>query len=130
MKNIALVLLIAMTLLSCKEEKSNEIKVVTPDEMQTLLELEEVQLVDVRTPQEFNEGYIAQAQNIDFKSPTFDQDILQLDKLKPVVVYCRSGGRSAKCAKKMKDAGFVKVYDLEGGVSKWKHEGLDILTLE
>jgi len=108
-------------------EADSEIKLITADEMQSILELEEVQLIDVRTPKEYDGGFIANAQNIDFMSPTFDDDITKLDKNKPVILYCKSGGRSAKCAKKMKDAGFKKIYDLQGGISKWQHTN-DIKT--
>ena len=41
------------------------------------------------------------------------------------MVYCKSGNRSSKCSK-LQAAGFVKIYDLEGGISKWKHQGFDI----
>ncbi len=105
-----------------------EINLVTPDEMQTLLELEDVQLIDVRSSEEHNEGYIPESQNIDFNSPTFEEDISKLDKSKPVILYCRTGKRSAECSEKLKEAGFVKIYDLDGGFSKWKHDGLDIDT--
>ncbi|WP_179005555.1 rhodanese-like domain-containing protein [Winogradskyella forsetii] len=114
---------------SCIDSKldNSEVKLVTAEEMQSILELDDVQLVDVRTPEEHDEIHIANAQNIDFMSPTFEEDISKLDKKKPVILYCKSGGRSAKCAKKMKDAGFEKIYDLEGGISKWKHsDKLDI----
>ena len=114
---------------SCQETVVTEIKVVSSEEMQTLLDLEDVQLVDVRTPEEFNEGYIEGSQNIDFKSPTFDTDISKLDKSKPVILYCHSGRRSATCAKKLKDAGFKKIFDLEGGISQWKHEGYKVITI-
>lgn len=118
-------------LLSCQEiKKEGNIEVITAEEMQSILDLEDIQLVDVRTPEEFKEGFIANAQNIDYFSDTFDEDIEKLDKSKPVIVYCKSGGRSAKCADKLLEAGFVKVYDLEGGISKWKHKGLDIKTFE
>lgn len=108
---------------SCLDNKTDidDAKLVTAEEMQSILELEDVQLVDVRTPKEHEEIRIANSQNIDFKSPTFDEDITKLDKEKPVILYCKSGRRSAKCAKKLKDAGFEKIYDLEGGISKWKH---------
>lgn len=122
---------IAVSFTSCKKEVNTSeevITVVSPQEMQDLLLIDDVQLVDVRTPEEYNEGYIANSQNIDFKSATFDQDIEKLDKNKPVILYCHSGGRSAKCAQKMKDAGFIKIYDLDGGISKWKHEGLEVVT--
>ncbi|MEP5255368.1 MULTISPECIES: rhodanese-like domain-containing protein [Winogradskyella] len=101
--------------------EDGEVKLITAKEMKSILELEEVQLIDVRTPKEYDGGYIANAQNIDFMSPTFDDDITKLDKNKPVILYCKSGGRSAKCAQKMKAAGFKKIYDLKGGISKWEH---------
>ena len=108
---------------SCIDGKldNTEVKLVTAAEMQSILELEDVQLVDVRSSAEHDEMRIANSQNIDFKSPTFDEDIIKLDKEKPVILYCKGGSRSAKCAKKLKDAGFKKIYDLDGGISKWKH---------
>ena len=125
---ILMCLSLVVSTTSCKNDKqiSGDIQVVSPEEMETLLELEDVQLVDVRTPEEYKEGYIENSQNIDYKSHTFDEDIEKLDKAKPVVLYCRSGKRSARCAKKLKDAGFIKIYDLEGGISRWQHEGLDV----
>ena len=45
------------------------------------------------------------------------------NKEKPVIVYCKSGGRSEKCAQILKDSGFVKVYDIKGGITEWKFEG-------
>lgn len=115
---------------SCLDSKVEniEVKLVTADEMKSILELEDAQLVDVRTPKEHEEIRISNSQNIDFNSPTFDEDITKLDKDKPVILYCKGGGRSAKCAKKLKDAGFKKIYDLEGGISKWKHS--DKLEIE
>lgn len=118
--------LLTFAFTSCNETLKSEAKVVSPKEMQALLELDNVQLVDVRTPEEYQEGFIKNAQNIDFLSPTFLDDIKKLDKEKPVMLYCRSGGRSAKCGKKLIEAGFVKVYDLDGGISEWKHQGFEI----
>ncbi|REG90203.1 rhodanese-like domain-containing protein [Winogradskyella sediminis] len=124
-KIIALCCLIVLACFStsCLNRTLNngEVQLVTAEEMNSILELEDVQLVDVRTPEEHKENHIVNSQNIDFMSPTFDEDILKLDKDRPVLLYCKSGGRSAKCAKKLKAAGFEKVYDLEGGISKWKH---------
>lgn len=126
MKRLIPLLCFVLFFASCADEKKGEVKIVSPEEMQTLIELEDIQLVDVRTAEEHKKGFIAHAQNIDFNSPTFEEDITKLDKTKPVVLYCRSGGRSAKCAQKLKEAGFVKIYDLEGGISKWKHKGLEV----
>lgn len=113
---------------SCQEEPKGEIKLVTPEEMQSLVEQKDVQLVDVRTPAEYKEGHIQYAQNIDFNSPTFDQDISKLDKQKPVMLYCNKGGQSAKCSEKLLKAGFIKIYDLQGGITQWKFKGMEIKT--
>jgi rhodanese-related sulfurtransferase len=128
-RSLAIVFLMFFSaiLTNCKEQHDgNIIKDVTVEEMQTLLQMDNVQLVDVRTPEEYSTGFIANAQNIDYFSPTFDEDIKKLDKEKPVIVYCKSGGRSAKCSEKLLKAGFVKIYNLEGGITEWKHEGLKI----
>jgi len=122
MKRLLLIFFVvtASFLTSCKNDLEGEIKLVTPEEMQDLMELEDVQLVDVRTEQERVDGFIKNSQNIDFNSPTFEKDIEKLDKTKPVILYCQSGGRSKKCAEKLKDAGFVMIYDLKGGITQWR----------
>lgn len=119
-------MIVSTVLLGCKDKVDSEINLVTAEEMQTLMALENVQLVDVRTAKEREEGYIKNSQNIDFQSPTFDEDILKLDKTKPVIIYCRTGKRSAACAEKLKDAGFVKIYDLKGGITQWLFEDREI----
>lgn len=127
MKNLSfLALVIFMVFASCKKEDDPKITVITAEEMQFFLEADNVQLIDVRSQEQFNKGHIQGAQNIDFLSPTFFEDINKLDKDKPVYLYCNSGNRSAKCAQKMIEIGFIKIYDLDGGFSKWQHEGLEI----
>lgn len=111
---------------SCNDDIKGEIKLVTPEEMQTLIDTKDVQLVDVRTSEEHKEGYIEHSQNIDFNSPTFDEDISKLDKSKPVILYCKGGRQSAQCAKKLLEAGFIKIYELEGGITQWKFKGLEV----
>ena len=118
---ILVLVLSVIGLNSCKENSKTETRLITASEMNEILRTEGVQLIDVRTESEYKEGHIVNAQNIDFRSPTFDDDITKLDKEKPVIVYCQSGGRSAMCAEKLKEAGFEKVFDLEGGISKWRH---------
>jgi rhodanese-related sulfurtransferase len=129
-KTLFCCLLLVVVAISCKETSQNEVIMVSAEEMQALLELEDIQLVDLRTPEEYKTGYIEQSQNIDYTSPTFEDDITKLDKSKPVIVYCKSGGRSGRCSKKLKEAGFEKVFDLEGGIAKWKFSGNEIKTLE
>ena len=117
---------LCVVLLGCVDSNKGVLTVISPEEMQNLLRTDDVQIIDVRTQEEYNKGFISKSQNIDYFSSTFSEEILALDKNKPVLVYCKSGGRSAKCAKKLIDAGFVKIYDLAGGVSKWKHKGFKL----
>lgn len=128
MKQKFLILLSGLFLLLfyCKNNVNYDKKLISVEEMEELAKLEDVQLVDVRTPSEYSEGYIANAQNIDFWNPNFNERIETLDKTKPVVVYCKSGGRSAKCASQLKSVGFKIIYDLEGGFSQWKKKGMPV----
>ena len=120
------VLLGALISWGCQEKAGSQSKLITPQELQELSTMEGVQLVDVRTPEEYSEGYIEGFQNIDFLADTFEENIKKLDKSKPVIVYCRSGKRSGRCARQMLEAGFEMIYDLEGGISKWMYEGFEV----
>lgn len=73
------------------------------------------QLVDVRTPEEFEGGHITNAKNINWNGDDFTTQIEKLDKSQPILVYCLSGGRSAAAAKAMKEKGF-QVYEMTGGM--------------
>jgi len=85
-----------------------------------LVEKDSPTLLDVRTLQEFSEGAIPNARNIDFYNDSFKSDIEKLDRNQKYVVYCARGGRSAKAAKIMQGLGFKEVYNLEGGYTSWK----------
>lgn len=80
-------------------------------------------LVDVRTPEEFNAGYIPGAININLQE--LQQKLNRIPTDKPVIVYCRSGNRSAFAANILKQAGYTEVYDL-GGIIEWARQGLPI----
>ena len=84
-------------------------------------------IVDIRTPEEFNEGHIENAVNIDFYSETFVEDLDKLDKKKTYFIYCRSGNRSGKAMPVMKDLGFKEVYNLSVGIKEWIVEGLPVV---
>ncbi len=81
-------------------------------------------ILDVRTPDEFKEGHIPGAINIDWNGNDFNSKVSELDKNKPVFLYCYGGGRSAAGAKALKKKGFTNVYDLEGGMAAWRKAGL------
>ena len=115
-----------LTLFNCKKNQSEAIELITPAEMKEISEIEGIQLVDVRTPAEYKEGHLPNALNIDFFDPNFEVNIQKLDKTKPVIVYCQRGSRSAKCASQLIANGFVKIYDLDRGFSKWKSRGFEV----
>ncbi len=91
-------------------------------------ELPDAPVIDVRTPDEFFKGHLPNAVNIDWNGDDFENRISALDKTKPVFVYCLSGARSAAAAEKMRAESFVQVYELAGGIMKWRGAGLPETT--
>lgn len=82
-----------------------------------------IEILDVRTPDEFQAGYIPGAQNIDiYKGQGFLDEINALDKSKDYYVYCRSGARSAQACALMEQQGFASTYNLLGGITEWDGE--------
>jgi len=84
-----------------------------------LAENSNVQLIDVRTPDEFNQGHLKGALNYDINSSDFENKIAKLNNGKPVMVYCLSGGRSSSAAELLGQKGFSEVYNMQGGIMKW-----------
>lgn len=85
-----------------------------------LAEDENIVLIDVRTPEEFQQGHLEGAKLINFYDANFQDEVKKLDQAKKYVVYCRSGGRSAKSVDAMKKLGFSEVYNMSGGVLAWQ----------
>ena len=95
-------------------------EILEPEAYEKIIGKENIQLVDVRTPREFKNGHLGSAINIDFfRTGYFRLEMEKLDKTRPVYLYCRSGQRSLKTAKKLLKWGFSEVYDLEGGILNW-----------
>jgi rhodanese-related sulfurtransferase len=84
--------------------------------------------LDVRTPDEFAEGHIAGAINIDVEGGTFETEIAKLDKTKSYSVYCQSGRRSLIAVDKMSASGFEKLSNLDNGINDWITNGLLLVT--
>lgn len=80
-------------------------------------------IIDVRTPEEFNDFRIPSSINIDFyDSEFFFNQVSSLDKTKNYFLYCKSGVRSNNSCKIMQELGFKNVYNLIGGISDWDGE--------
>jgi len=88
---------------------------------------EGAQLLDVRTTEEWNEGHLQGAKLVTLSKEGFVEKVkTALDPKKPVLVYCKSGSRSAKAAKQLREAGFT-VYDLDGGITAWQKAGKPVV---
>ncbi len=87
-----------------------------------------VVVLDVRTGGEYAAGHIANAINIDVEGMTFDGEIKSLDKDAKYAVYCQSGRRSVNAIKKLQDAGFTNLFNLENGIFDWQGAGLPVVT--
>lgn len=77
-------------------------------------------LLDVRTPEEFAEGHLEGAVNIDVKDPEFEEKIATLDAKKSYYIYCKSGGRARLATEKMQEKGFKKAHNFRDGMSTYK----------
>jgi rhodanese-related sulfurtransferase len=103
---------------------SNGQKKLSPKEFERRIKASSGNLIDVRTSEEYKDGHLIGALNVDFYDPKFKERIKELDRSKPTFVYCRSGKRSAKAIAMFKEEGFTQVYDLQGGILSWTEEQL------
>jgi len=93
--------------------------VITNDQLQKMVDGGGITILDVRTPEEWEKGYIKDAVLIDIYDPDFLSKATALDKEKPMVIYCAAGGRSATATTKLLKEGFLEIYDLGGGFRGW-----------
>lgn len=101
---------------------SDKVQILDKEEFTKAISKGKVQLVDVRTKGEFMSGHIKGAKNIDFfQRSAFETAFSKLRKDVPVYIYCQSGNRSQKAAKKLVEMGFEQVYDLRGGYRSWNY---------
>ena len=136
-----LIVILSFTFISCaqntakKEVKDNGNNYATQDKQVVELispkdlnaKLGDIQFIDIRTPGEFTEGYIEGAINVNFYDKDFNAQMAKLNKDKELYIYCRSGNRSGKAAKRLKDQGFTKIYDLQGGILNWNRNKLKVV---
>ena len=81
-------------------------------------------VLDIRTADEFAQGHLAGAKDLDFYQPTFAASLGELDKSTPYLVYCHSGNRSGKARAMMEQLGFQDVVEVAGGITAWTAAGL------
>ena len=136
-KNLLMLAVLTIIAVSCAKifskgakQQSNAIAAyanVGVDEFQTLIADGSVQLLDVRTPDEFNDGHIAGAVLVDVNENGFlEKAMAVLNAERPVAVYCRSGRRSARAASLLANQGY-RVTNLDGGVLAWQDHGKELV---
>lgn len=122
-------IIMAMSATQISSCNSNDnITSVSAPEFDKEIKANSVQLLDVRTPQEYAEGHIDGASNINIQSDDFQQRAeKELSKDSTILVYCRSGRRSMEAAEMLTKLGY-KVVNLKGGIIEWKGDGLPVTT--
>lgn len=112
---IATITALALVAAACSGAEATVRIVVDADEAVEMLgERDDLQIIDVRTPAEFDGGHLAEAQLIDIQDPGFVEQVEDLDRDGAYLVYCRTGNRSAQAVSILRDLGFTELYDAGG----------------
>ena len=119
MKKTLVLFVVLFGIISCTNEKKADVQNISQEEF-VKLNSEEIQLLDVRTPNETAKGIIKGATIVNFYDDDFTRKVIsKFDKEKPLYIYCAAGGRSNKASSQLILKGFNKVYNLEGGYNEW-----------
>jgi len=99
-----------------------EIREIDPHDVAA--RLSHFELLDVREPEEYEQGALPGAIHVPRGQLEFGVEGRLVDKNAPIAVYCAGGTRSAFAAKTLQDLGYTDVVSIAGGFNKWKDEGL------
>ncbi|MEM6916365.1 MAG: rhodanese-like domain-containing protein [Verrucomicrobiota bacterium] len=133
---LSLVAMSSLFLVSCAERNETAVTSAGEPEAKSILRdvgaeeaaemissREDLVILDIRTPQEFAEGHIAGAVNIDYRGDDFAEKVGALDPDKAYLFHCRSGGRSGDSIPLLKELGFSELYHLNSGILGWGEAG-------
>lgn len=126
-----LLLVLSVSFMSCaqnsnpNDKKETVVSLISPVELHS--KIDNIQIIDIRTPREFTQGHLKNSININYYENNFLDEMSKLDKTKDVYIYCLTGYRSGRAAKKLERIGFTKVYDLKGGIINWNKNNLEII---
>jgi thioredoxin 1 len=128
LRHLAILILLFLVAGNLVAQTSCKPKLLSPATFsEQLSKTKHAQLVDIRDPDELKYGYLTGAININYYDKDFEQQMLaQLKKDKPVMIYCMSGYRSGKVAKRLCELGFKEVYDMLGGAYAWEKAGFPV----
>lgn len=128
-------ILLVGNLYSCKEVQAespglpNSVEHISVEEMKFHLQMEDVQLIDIRSREDYTDAHIVNAENIVFDEE-FRMNLNTLDKFRPVLLYCTDGSKSKRALKILKRMGFQNVQELEKGFEEWVAKDGQIKTPE
>jgi rhodanese-related sulfurtransferase len=129
-KILLIIFLLGLILPSCHAQQDQHITALSPTEASELIKKNQENanfvILDIRTPQEYQNGHLKGAIMIDYYSKSFVEEIGRLDKEKSYLVYCRSGNRSARSLDLLKKLQFKKIYHLASGIIGWNSAGLPL----
>jgi len=118
---------LAALLVGCLE---GDARLLAPQAARALLESNagksDFLILDVRTPEEFRQGYIEGAVLLDYHAPEFRERFAELDRAATIFLYCRSGNRSSSALGLADKLGFKRVFELKGGIRAWAEAGLPL----
>jgi rhodanese-related sulfurtransferase len=98
---------------------------ISPTEAASAIkEKKDLQLIDVRTPSEYADGHLAKAKLIPLQE--LESRLGEIDKTKPILLYCRSGHRSGNALKLLVGKGYAQAKHMEGGINAWQVAGLPV----
>jgi rhodanese-related sulfurtransferase len=113
-----------------KKSTKKEFEEIEPKEAFTILEKNkdnpDFVILDVRTPEEYDEGHIEDANLLNVKSRDFENELEKMDKNKKYFVYCKAGVRGCKAVELMEKHGYGEVHNIAGGIDKWKAKRLPV----
>ena len=130
-RTLLCLVLIGFWFQTCSTDSNNLLKTISPKMASDLIAKHKNNtdfiILDVRTPQEFNNGHIEKAILLDFYSKTYTDGLKRLDKSKTYLIYCRSGNRSGKTLDLIKNMGFSQVYNMDQGIRGWLSMGFSVV---
>lgn len=127
MKNLFIILSVAIFACNSAPNSSS----VDAEKFKTAIETDHnIQIIDVRTAEEFQSGHLKNAINIDINSNDFSEKAEKLYKEMPVYVYCQSGKRSLNAANELSTMGFKNIVNMSGGIKEWKSNGYEVTAPE
>lgn len=120
--------MIVLAVQGCFNDQPGVIKQVSVEEAANMMELDKVQVIDVRSELQFTDKHLKNAVNIEVENDDLNSYLDKLDKNEPLLIYCNKGGQSARCAQILQDKGFTLIYDMQGGISKWEGSGREVIV--